>query len=78
MFDFLDYYFSRQALQLAVVTVSKTVETGSRLYEQKPRKKVSSAELAAVLGMYCQRWRSWCTAGLGDVVTLEAFWYELG
>ncbi len=65
-----------QPLQLAAATVSKHVETLHRLYEQQIRKKASSAELAKVLGQYRQRWRRWCTAGLGDVVKLAAFWTE--
>jgi hypothetical protein len=75
-FDFLGYHFSRHALQLAAATVSKHVETLHRLYEQQIRKKASSAELAKVLGQYRQRWRRWCTAGLGDVVKPAAFWTE--
>jgi RNA-directed DNA polymerase len=75
-FDFLGYHFSRQPLQLAAATVSKHVETLHRLYEQQIRKKASSAELAKVLGQYRQRWRRWCTAGLGDVVKPAAFWTE--
>jgi hypothetical protein len=73
-FDFLGYHFSRHPLQLAAATVSKHVETLHRLYEQQIRRKASSAELATVLGQYRQRWRRWCTAGLGDVVRQKVFW----
>lgn len=68
-FDFLGYHFSRGPLQLAAQTVQKHVSHLRWLYEQQTKKKVTSKEVASVLGAYVKRWRAWCRAGLSDSET---------
>lgn len=41
------------------------------LYEQQTNKKATPMEVAGVLGAYVKRWRRWCNAGLGSVVTVS-------
>jgi hypothetical protein len=64
-FDFLEYHFSRQGLQLSSITLRKHVERINRLYEKQTKKKATSSEMALVQGNYAKRIQCWSTTELG-------------
>jgi len=66
-FNFLGYHFSREALQLANITVRRHVDRMNQLYEQQKVKQVTSHEMTLILGEYSKRWQRWCTAGLSGI-----------